>query len=65
MIEFLPYIKHIHISEPKLVPIENEYTHSRISKTLKDLNYNGVITYEFNRCNTFDDTVKNFNLTYN
>ena len=26
LIEFLPYIKHIHISEPKLVPIENVRT---------------------------------------
>ena len=65
LVEFFPYIKHIHISEPKLVPIDNEYTHSRISKTLKDLEYNGVITYELNKCDAFDDTVRHFNLIYN
>jgi sugar phosphate isomerase/epimerase len=65
LVEFFPYIKHIHISEPKLVPIDNEYTHTRISKTLKDLEYNGVITYELNKCDMFDNTVRYFNLIYN
>ena len=64
LVEFFSYIKHIHISEPKLVPIDNIDTHSRISKTLKDLKYNGVLTYELNKCNTFNDTVKDFYLTY-
>jgi sugar phosphate isomerase/epimerase len=65
LVEFFPYIKHIHISEPKLVPIDDEYTHSKISKTLKDLEYDGVITYELNKCNTFDSSVRYFNLIYN
>jgi sugar phosphate isomerase/epimerase len=64
LVEFFSYIKHIHISEPKLVPIDNIDTHLRISKTLKDLKYNGVLTYELNKCNTFNDTVKDFYLTY-
>lgn len=65
LVEFFPYIKHVHISEPKLVPIDNIELHSRISKTLKDLGYDGVITYELNKCDNFDNTVNDFNLTYN
>jgi sugar phosphate isomerase/epimerase len=65
LLEFFSYIKHVHVSEPKLVPIDNINLHKKFSKTLKELNYNGTITYELNKCNNFEDTIKNFYLIYN
>lgn len=65
MKEYFQYIKHIHISEPKLVPINNIESHKRFSQTLKELGYNGTITYELNKCDDFEKTIQDFQMIYN
>lgn len=44
--EYINVIEHVHISEQKLLPLQNYEKHKLISKTLKELNYGGGITYE-------------------
>lgn len=44
--QYINSIEHVHISEQKLLPLQNYEKHKLISKTLKELNYSGGITYE-------------------
>jgi sugar phosphate isomerase/epimerase len=46
LVEFFPYIKHIHISEPKLDVINDVEKHKTFSNTIKECGYNKLITYE-------------------
>ena len=63
--EFKDYIKHIHVSEPKLVPIDNIESHKRVSQTLKEIGYDGIITYELNKCDDLEKTIQDFQFIYN
>lgn len=40
------YVSHIHISEPQLKPIQDSKEHILLSKTIKEVNYQGIINYE-------------------
>jgi sugar phosphate isomerase/epimerase len=53
-------IGHIHISEPKLIPITNLEFHNKFSSQLKKIKYDKIITYEVMKCNNIMDSVKNF-----
>jgi len=46
LVEFLPFIKHIHISEPKLTTIDLIEKHIEFSESIKKTKYNNIITYE-------------------
>jgi sugar phosphate isomerase/epimerase len=54
------YVEHIHVSEPKLLPLHDFELHKKFSETLKKLNYNKVITYEVAKHNNLIDSLKNF-----
>lgn len=56
----IKYINHIHISEPKLNKLSDLEFHSKFSKLIKELNYNGIITYEVVKCDDLIDSVKQF-----
>jgi sugar phosphate isomerase/epimerase len=58
------YIKHIHISEPKLKIIEDNNFHNEFSNTLKKHNYNGVITYEVLKCDEIINNISTFSKIY-
>jgi sugar phosphate isomerase/epimerase len=61
---YFKYIKHIHISEPKLKMIENNNFHNEFSNTLKNNNYNGVITYEVLKCDEILNNISTFSKIY-
>ena len=46
IVKYKDYVEHIHISEKKLMPLENFELHKNVSDALKQINYNKVITYE-------------------
>jgi sugar phosphate isomerase/epimerase len=54
------YINHIHISEKKLSPINNQNFHLKFSNQIKELGYDKTITYEVMKCENIMDSVKNF-----
>lgn len=53
-------INHIHISENKLSPIKDLIFHSKFSSVLKEIKYDGIITYEVMKCENIMDSVKKF-----
>lgn len=57
---YIDYINHIHVSEPKLNKLRNFKFHNKFAKSLKDLKYNGIVTYELNKCDGLINTVKKF-----
>lgn len=62
-IEFLnnfDYISHIHVSEKKLQPITNNKKHKEFSDAIKLKNYKGVITYEILKCDSINESIKDF-----
>jgi len=63
-VNYFRYIKHIHVSEPKLKVIEDTDFHKEFSNTLKKHNYNGVITYEVLKCNEIINNVSTFSKIY-
>ncbi len=44
--EFIPYLSHVHISEPTLKPIEKRKMHSELAQILADNNYQNYISIE-------------------
>lgn len=58
--QYIKHVNHIHISEPKLNKLFDFDFHRLFSKLLKDLNYDGVITYEVVKCDGLIDSVKHF-----
>lgn len=44
--KYSEYVSHIHISEPQLKPIQDSKEHVLLSKTIKELNYQGIVNYE-------------------
>lgn len=60
-------IKHLHISEVGLKPINNNLKHQQFSNVLKSLNYGGIITYEVLSTDNKDilfDSIRYFSQTY-
>jgi sugar phosphate isomerase/epimerase len=60
----IDYINHIHVSEPNLKTLSDFEFHKEFSQLLKSFNYNGIITYEVNKCNGIIESVKDFYLIY-
>jgi sugar phosphate isomerase/epimerase len=58
------YINHIHISEYGLVPIQNNQFHNEFSKKLKDIEYDGVVTYELMNSTDLKNEIKMFSHLY-
>ena len=58
------FINHIHISEPNLKTLSDFDLHKEFSKLLKSFNYNGIITYEVNKCDNIIESMKDFYLIY-
>lgn len=42
----LPYVSHVHISEPNLVPVQEHSIHSEIRKSLEAYEYKGFVSLE-------------------
>jgi len=63
-VNYSKYIKHIHISEPKLKVIEDNEFHKDFSDTLKKNKYNGVITYEVLKCDEIINNISTFSKIY-
>ena len=57
---FLPYIKHIHISEIKLETISNYNKFSNIKNKLIEKGYSGIVTYEVLKNENVIDSVVEF-----
>lgn len=64
LIAHIKHINHIHISEPKLGKLFDFEFHRLFSKSLKDLNYDGVVTYEVVKCDGLIDSVEEFYRLY-
>lgn len=64
LISHIKHINHIHISEPKLGKLFDFEFHRLFSKSLKDLNYDGVVTYEVVKCDGLIDSVEEFYRLY-
>jgi sugar phosphate isomerase/epimerase len=60
----IDYINHIHVSEPNLKTLSDFEFNKEFSQLLKSFNYNGIITYEVNKCNGIIESVKDFYLIY-
>jgi sugar phosphate isomerase/epimerase len=58
------YIGHVHVSEPKLVPIVENDLHIQFVKSLKDNNYNKTITFEVMKCVEIHHAIKLFSKIY-
>lgn len=54
------HINHIHISEPNLNKLNDLEFHERFSNQLKELDYDGIVTYEVVRCDGLIDSIKEF-----
>jgi sugar phosphate isomerase/epimerase len=61
----IKHINHVHISEPKLNKLSDLEFHGRFSKLIKELNYNGIVTYEVVKCDGLIESVKEFYELYN
>lgn len=44
--EYSQYIDHIHVSQPRLLPFKPSRLDEELAKTLKQRNYNKIVTYE-------------------
>lgn len=62
--EYFEYINHVHISEPNLGPINNINFHEKFSRTLKELNYNKIITLEMKKNDEIVNNIKLFSTIY-
>lgn len=62
--KFREFIKHIHISEPELLPLKDMDFHRSFSKLLKDQGYSDVITYELKPTENLLDTIHEFKQIY-
>lgn len=60
LISYFDHINHIHVSEPKLSKLFDFEFHHVFSKSIKDLNYSGIITYEVMKCDDLIESVKEF-----
>lgn len=58
------FIEHIHISEKKLLPLEDIKFHTEFSNFLRKKEYKNIITYELLECDNLYDTIKTFNELY-
>ena len=47
------YINHVHISEPKLVLIQERELHTQLAGFLSENNYNGFISIEMSKCDNY------------
>ena len=59
------YINHIHISEAGLSVIKDIKFHDSFSKTIKEVNYSGIVTYEVIKSDDFIDSISLFSNIYN
>lgn len=57
--EYIEKVWHIHVSEPKLKPIQNILEHKEFADSIKATNYDGVITYELLQSDLDDASVLN------
>jgi sugar phosphate isomerase/epimerase len=64
-IKYKEYIHHIHISEVGLTPIKSDDLHIEFSNTLRNHNYNKIITYEVSMLEDFDTNIDTFIKLYN
>jgi sugar phosphate isomerase/epimerase len=64
-IKYKEYINHIHISDVGLTPIKNDDLHIEFSNTLRNHNYNKIITYEVSMLEDFDTNIDIFIKLYN
>lgn len=62
--EFFDYINHIHISEPGLSCIKEKSFHIDFSKKIKEVGYNKIVTYEVNKCDGINESIKLFSEIY-
>jgi sugar phosphate isomerase/epimerase len=60
LISHFKHVNHIHISEPKLKTLSDVDFHKNFSKTLKELDYKGIVTYEVVKCEGLIESVKEF-----
>lgn len=44
--KYYKHVSHIHVSEQQLKPIQSNKEHILLSKTIKEINYQGIINYE-------------------
>jgi sugar phosphate isomerase/epimerase len=64
-LDYIDYIEHIHISEPKLVPIIDKSLHLGWANIIKNSKYDKTITYEVSEHDTILDNIKIFAQIYN
>jgi len=62
--EYFNYIYHVHISEPGLSCIKHYSFHMDFSKKLKEVGYEKIITYEVNKCDYLNESIKLFSEIY-
>lgn len=62
--EFFDYIYHVHISEPGLSCIKEKSFHIDFSNKLKEVGYNKIVTYEVNKCDNINESIKLFSEIY-
>lgn len=53
-------INHIHVSEKNLDPLTDFVFHTNFATKLKELKYNGIVTYEVMKCEKIIDSIKKF-----
>lgn len=61
---YLNKINHIHVSEKSLQPIKNSTFHTNFSSKLKELNYDGIVTYEVIKCENIINSLEKFYQIY-
>jgi sugar phosphate isomerase/epimerase len=64
LVNYFDYIEHIHVSEPKLVVIEDDEFHNNFSNTIKNSNYKKTITYEVMKSNELIPSIQIFSKIY-
>lgn len=42
----IPYVSHVHISEPALAPLQRRLEHAQLAQVLRDQNYQGCVSLE-------------------
>jgi sugar phosphate isomerase/epimerase len=65
LLKYCDSVRHIHISEPELKPISNYSRHQVFANTIKEINYDGIITYEVLRSNDVLNSIGKFSELYN
>lgn len=63
-IKFKEFIKHIHISEPGLLPLQDLEFHSQFGDLIKNMNYTDIVTYEIKPTENFFETISIFKKIY-